>query len=158
MMRISRLGLLLVVAAVSVVGCGSRTPSSSSSSKVPSLAVASNPKLGRYLVADGHTLYMYPPDKQRAVTCTKAEDCTTAWPPLFVPAGKKAAAGTGVSAGLIGSMPGDGGRVVTYDKWPLYFYIGDSQAGGVHGQDQGFDWFVISPSGRPVKTGPVGGD
>jgi hypothetical protein len=53
---------------------------------------------------------------------------------------------------LIGTMPGDGGRVVTYDHWPLYFYIGDRSAGALNGQGQGFNWYVMAPNGHPNKS------
>jgi predicted lipoprotein with Yx(FWY)xxD motif len=108
--------------------------------------------LGRFLVIDGWTLYMYPPDRQRAVTCTKADDCQEAWPPLFVGTGHAVLAGAGVDKALIGTMPGDGGEVVTYNHWPLYYYIGDRKADQINGQGQGFSWYVISPNGQPNKA------
>jgi predicted lipoprotein with Yx(FWY)xxD motif len=116
------------------------------------LSVRTVSGLGRILVTDGWTLYMYPPDRQRQVTCTKVEECEQAWPPLYVSAGQVARAGTGVKPGLIGTISGDGGEVVTYNHWPLYYYIGDRKAGQVNGQDQGFNWFVISPDGVPNKA------
>jgi predicted lipoprotein with Yx(FWY)xxD motif len=147
--------LTLAVAMVGILGgCGghgsgvARPPAN----RDVTLSVGTSPGLGRFLVSAGWTLYMYPPDRQRAVTCTKVEQCEQAWPPLFVAAGHTVLAGPGVQRNLIGSMPGDGGRVVTYDHWPLYYYIGDRQADVVHGQDQGFNWFVMAPSGAPIKT------
>jgi predicted lipoprotein with Yx(FWY)xxD motif len=153
MRRAAAVALALCVGAV-VTGCGSSSPHSTGST-APVLTLASNPKLGRFLVTRGYTLYMYPPDKRRSVTCTKAYDCATAWPPLFVKAGQVARAGAGVDQTLISSVPGDGGRVVTYNKWPLYYYEGDRKPGQVNGQDQSFDWFVLDASGTPVHTGPV---
>jgi predicted lipoprotein with Yx(FWY)xxD motif len=151
-----RIGNLVVAAALPALllcaGCGG---SSHTTSTAPRLSVASHAKVGRYLVDAGRTLYMYPPDRQRAVTCTKTEDCDSAWPPLFVTAGQAVQAGSGVDKALIGSMPGDGGRVVTYNGWPLYYYTGDTRPGQINGQDQGFNWFVISPAGRPVRTSPL---
>jgi predicted lipoprotein with Yx(FWY)xxD motif len=116
------------------------------------LGVSSAPGLGRFVTVDGWTVYMYPPDRQRSVTCTQAGDCRQAWPPLFVPTGHRVVAGPGVQADLIGTMPGDGGKVVTYNHWPLYYYIGDRKAGQVNGQNQGFNWFVIRPTGIPNKS------
>jgi predicted lipoprotein with Yx(FWY)xxD motif len=145
----------VVVAAVGTLGCsGCGSSSAHVTSKPPVLTVATNSTLGRYLVVGGRSLYMYPPDKQRKVTCTHAYACAQAWPPLFVKPGQRAIAGTGVTQRLIGSLPGDGGRVVTYNHWPLYYYEGDLEAGQIHGQDQSFDWFVISPTGTPIHSGP----
>jgi predicted lipoprotein with Yx(FWY)xxD motif len=114
------------------------------------LHLASAPGIGRYLIANGRALYMYPPDHRRAVTCTAKRACAAAWPPLFIPSGERVRAGAGVSASLIGSVRGDGGTVATYNKWPLYFYIGDRKPGQVSGQGQGFDWYVISAGGIPI--------
>jgi predicted lipoprotein with Yx(FWY)xxD motif len=116
------------------------------------LSVRAVPSLGRVIVTHGWTLYMYPPDRQRKVTCTKVDDCQTAWPPLFVTAGHTVIAGPGVRKALIGTMPGDGGTVVTYNRWPLYYYIGDRTVDEVTGQDQGFNWYVLAPDGIPNRT------
>ena len=76
--------------------------------------------LGTVLVTnEGFALYMFAPDAARRVTCTGG--CATSWPPLLVHAGETAAAGAGVRPGLLGTAPNPGGgRVVTYDGWPLY--------------------------------------
>jgi predicted lipoprotein with Yx(FWY)xxD motif len=116
------------------------------------LSVRSVPGLGDVIVTSGWTLYMYPPDQAKRVTCTKADDCVTAWPPLFLGAGHHVIAGPGVHRKLIGSDPGDGGQVVTYNSWPLYYYIGDRHVGVVNGQGQGFNWYVIGPDGSPNKS------
>jgi predicted lipoprotein with Yx(FWY)xxD motif len=50
-----------------------------------------------------------------------------------------------------------GGRVVTYNRWPLYRYIGDSKPGQASGQAldlNGGLWYVLSPSGKIIKTRP----
>jgi hypothetical protein len=43
---------------------------------------------------------------------------------------------------------------VTYNKWPLYTYLGDGGAGQANGQDvnlNGGKWYVITPSGVLIK-------
>jgi predicted lipoprotein with Yx(FWY)xxD motif len=148
-------GLCLAVAVVVLAGCGGHS-SGSSSRPSPNanvtLSVRSVAGLGPIIVTHGWTLYMYPPDQQRHVTCTTADDCDTAWPPLLVGAGRKVIAGTGVQQRLIGTMAGDGGRVVTYNHWPLYYYIADRSPGALNGQGQGFNWYVMAPNGRPNKS------
>lgn len=154
-MRRARLGLGIAAVGLAIAGCGSgqsagihRPPAA----RTVTLSVRSTDALGRFVVTDGWTLYMYPPDRQRAVTCTHVEECDQAWPPLFVTAGHRVVAGPGVDQALIGTIAGDGGRIVTYDHWPLYYYVGDRKAGQVNGQGQGFNWFVISPDGVPNKA------
>jgi predicted lipoprotein with Yx(FWY)xxD motif len=143
------LGMVLVT----LTACGGSAASGRPSKDADvTLSVSSTPTLGKFIVTDGWTLYMYPPDRQKAVTCTKVDECTQAWPPLYVSAGRHIIAGPGVKSDLIGSMAGDGGQVVTYNHWPLYYYIGDRKPGVVNGQNQGFNWFVIAPDGVPTKT------
>ena len=86
-------------------------------------------QLGTVLVTNkGFALYTFPPDAARHVTCTG--DCASAWPPLTLHAGQTAAAGAGVRADLLGTVPDPGGgRVVTYHGWPLYTYLGDASPG-----------------------------
>jgi predicted lipoprotein with Yx(FWY)xxD motif len=144
-----------------LAGCSGRAAGASrpSANRDITLSIGSTPSLGRFLVTDGWTLYTYPPDRQRQVTCTKVEQCQAAWPPLFVGAGHRVLAGAGVKASLIGTIAGDGGRVVTYNHWPLYYYVNDTKSGQVNGQNQGFNWFVISPNGLMNKkdsTSPTG--
>lgn len=148
--------LLAALVAVTVSGCGSNR--GHRTQHTVTLTIAHQGKLGSYLVSGGRTLYMYPPDRQRAVTCTSVGDCVSAWPPLFTKTGQQVKAGRGVDRTLVGTMRGDHGTVVTYNHWPLYYYIGDTKPGQVHGQDQGFNWFVIAPNGRPIRTGPINAD
>jgi Secreted repeat of unknown function len=47
-----------------------------------------------------------------------------------------------------------GGRVVTYDGWPLYTYLGDASPGHAAGQgndDGGGYWYAMRPSGQIVS-------
>ena len=109
--------------------------------------------LGTVLVTNkGYALYVFPPDRASRVSCTG--DCADGWPPLVVPAGDSVAAGDGVRADLLGTMPAHGGtRVVTYHGWPLYTYLGDADPGHAAGQgkyDDGGYWYVMRPSGQIV--------
>jgi predicted lipoprotein with Yx(FWY)xxD motif len=113
------------------------------------------PKLGTVLVnSKGRTLYMFVPDKRKKVTCVRT--CAAAWPPVKLPKGSKAVAVGKVKAGLLGSDRNPtGGRVVTYNKWPLYTYVGDTAPGQAEGQALNLNgglWYVLSPSGKVIKT------
>ena len=113
--------------------------------------------LGTVLVnSRGLTLYMFAPDKQKRVTCKG--QCAVIWPPLKLKAGQKPTAGGAARKALLGSDPNpSGGRVVTYNHWPLYTYISDSKPGQATGQAiklNGGYWYVLSPAGKVIKKKP----
>jgi predicted lipoprotein with Yx(FWY)xxD motif len=87
------------------------------------------PKLGTVLVnSKGRTLYMFVPDKRKKVTCVGT--CAAVWPPVKLPKGAKPVAAGKAKPSLLGSDPDPaGGRVVTYNGWPLYTYITDTAPG-----------------------------
>lgn len=109
--------------------------------------------------AAGHTLYVFMHDKRKRVTCTNS--CAGIWPPLKQKGTKKATARGGAKQALVGSDKNpSGGRVVTYSKYPLYTYTGDSGAGSANGEGQNLNggrWYVISPSGTLIKKLGSGG-
>lgn len=104
--------------------------------------------LGTVLVnGKGLTLYMFVPDKQKRVTCKGA--CAIIWPPLKVKAGQRPTAGGAARKKLLGLD----GRVVTYNRWPLYTYIKDHKPGQATGQrvnNSGGRWYVLSPAGKVI--------
>ena len=115
------------------------------------------PKLGVVLVdGRGRTLYMFVPDKRTRVTCVHA--CAVIWPPLKIAKGQKASVAGQAKASLIGSDANpSGGRVVTYNGWPLYTYITDIAAGSAKGQALNLNgglWYVLSPAGKVIRTRP----
>lgn len=103
-------------------------------------------ELGQIIAdADGNTLYVFLPDEQGASTCY--DSCEATWPPLA-----EAAAGAGADEGAIGTIERDDGTTqATYNGWPLYYYVSDEEPGMVSGQGTGDVWFVIDPSGEPVR-------
>lgn len=113
--------------------------------------------LGVVLVnAKGRTLYTFAKDQRRHVTCTGK--CAKYWPSLkWSGASKPTGSGAAKSKLLGADMAPGGGEVVTYNKWPLYTYLGDGAAGQVNGQDvnlNGGKWYVITPSGALIKHKP----
>ena len=155
-MALSLIGVVFVLAS-----CDSSSPSKSSpTSTTPATHVGATDintaqvaGLGTVLVnAQGRTLYTFVPDKAEQVTCTGS--CATIWPPLKVPSTE--VTGTNVQSNLIGTDPDPaGGYVATYAYWPLYTYTADTAPGIAKGQgvnSSGGLWYVISPSGKVVKT------
>ncbi|MGO9343755.1 MAG: hypothetical protein ACLP6E_14750 [Acidimicrobiales bacterium] len=160
--------------ALPLAGCGSSSPSSAASSTTtpPNTTSTEEPAgpvyqvrtgtvngLGTILV-DGQnlTLYLFVPDKQSGKSSCYGT-CAQAWPPLLLPTGvKKPVAGAEAQSSLLGTTRRtDGTTQITYDKWPLYLWVGDSQPGQATGQgldNQGGLWFVLAPDGAEVTTHP----
>ncbi|RME13862.1 MAG: hypothetical protein D6802_00350 [Ardenticatenia bacterium] len=111
--------------------------------------VASNMELGDFLAdADGKTLYIFLNDEPGKSNCYDA--CAQNWPPLLTEGAPLA--GDGVDAALLGTAErSDGTMQVTYNDWPLYYFVNDAAAGDTNGQGVKDVWYVISPAGEPVK-------
>ena len=161
--RLPAVALLLAVLGLVAAGCGGSSASSAPKSGVAgarhstSSVVVKTRKLkglGVVLVnTKGRTLYVFMKDQHRHVTCTGK--CAGFWPPLkWKGSGKPTAGGAAKSRLLALDKDPAGGKVVTYNHWPLYTFAGDSAAGQAKGWNQnlnGGKWFVISATGKVVK-------
>ena len=133
------LGAALFLTACSGAGYGappaSTTPAPASGAAV-TIATASDPNLGLYLVGpDGLALYTKSGDSATTSTCSGG--CATAWPPLMVEVGQVATGGAGAT-GAFGTLTrADGTLQVTYQGLPLYYWQGDTKAGDVTGDGVG---------------------
>ncbi len=144
----------LLSLSVVVAACGS----SNSSAASYSVQAINLPGPGRVLSdGAGYILYVYIPDAQGSSKCFSG--CANAWPPLVLPHGvRHPVAGPGIDDALLGiTRRKNGSSQVTYNRWPLYLYIGDGR-GQVTGQaeDMG-SWYLLSTSGaidRQPITGP----
>ncbi len=107
--------------------------------------VGQNSTLGSFLVdSKGVTLYLYTKDTPNTSNCYSG--CIAYWPPLLTTGAP--VAGTGVTASMLGTTKRtDGTTQVTYNGWPLYYYIGDKAAGDTTGEGVQNVWFVITPAG-----------
>ena len=94
---------------------------------------------------NGMTLYYYTPDKGTAApTCVAA--CLAKWPPLLLPSGVARPTGEKGVTGTLGTVTSPaGGMQVTYNSWPLYFWVNDKAPGDTTGQNVGGKWFVVPP-------------
>jgi predicted lipoprotein with Yx(FWY)xxD motif len=146
-----RIGLVAAaVAALVVAGGSSAAPSGARHvTKAATVQTRTIKKLGTVLVnSKGLTLYMFKPDRRQKVTCKGT--CAIIWPPLKLKKGQKPTAGGQAKKKLLGMD----GRVVTYNRWPLYTYIKDHRPGQATGQgvnNSGGLWYVLSPSGAIIK-------
>ena len=144
----------VAVMAMTASAARHRTHKTTGAAKRVVISTRKVPKLGTVLVdAKGRTLYMFPPDKRKKVTCVHT--CAAVWPPVELAKGAKPVAAGKVKAKLLGSDPNPaGGRVVTYNGWPLYTYVADRAPGQAKGQaldlNGGF-WYVLTPAGKVIK-------
>jgi predicted lipoprotein with Yx(FWY)xxD motif len=115
------------------------------------------------IVVSGKTVYTL---KASKTPCTA--NCLKIWPEVLLPKGTtKAKAGTGVSAAKLGTIKRGGGALqITYAGKPLYWFVGDTAAGQVHGvlTDTWGKWSVVvtakptsSTSGTGAGSGGSGG-
>jgi len=160
-LRIGRFVALAAAVALVVAGLGA----SSSGARVarlqlskPTVQTKKLRHLGTVLVnSRGLTLYMFVRDHQKRVTC-KSTACVTVWPPLKLKTGQKPTAGGLARKSLLGSDKNPrGGRVVTYNRWPLYRYYLDKKPGQAKGQATNLNgglWYVLSPKGKIIRTKP----
>ena len=118
--------------------------------------VGQSEQFGTYLTdANGRALYLFTTDKpegaaEARVSCT-SEECLTAWP-LFTTMGDPQA-GEMVDASLLGTMTYEGDTVVTYNGWPLYYFVRDEGADAPQGHDVesfGGVWYLVRPTGEQV--------
>jgi len=113
--------------------------------------------LGNVLI-DGQnmTLYLFVPDNRSGKSACYGK-CAQAWPPLLLPEGtKEPIEGAGVDSSLLGTTRrNDGTTQITYNKWPLYLWVGDTQPGDATGQginNQGGLWYVLAPDGAEITA------
>jgi predicted lipoprotein with Yx(FWY)xxD motif len=110
-----------------------------------------NSQLGAILVDnEGMTLYMFTRDEPNVTNCY--DQCAAAWPPLLVADGASPSAGSGVTGQLGVIDRTDGGRQVTYNDMPLYYFANDAAAGDVNGQGVNDVWFVVNPDAPSVTV------
>jgi predicted lipoprotein with Yx(FWY)xxD motif len=162
---------LVALLALAAAGCGGSSSTSmqkggvAGASHVASTVIVKTRTVkGKVILvnAKGRTLYVFMKDRRRRVTCTSSNSCASYWPPLKQRGTHKATARGAAKQALIGSDKNpDGGRSVTYSKWPLYTYVGDTAAGAATGEGKNLNggrWYVISPAGKLIKSfGSTGG-
>jgi predicted lipoprotein with Yx(FWY)xxD motif len=156
LMRKTPLILFGVVAlTVGVAGCVSKTDASSgadAAGKGVRVEIGDS-SLGPILTdQDGRTLYAFADDKGGGTsTCTG--HCLAVWPALITTGA--ATAGKGIDTARLSTVTRAEGTVqMTYQGWPLYYYVGDQGPGDVDGQDVDDVWFVLDAEGKLVRTHP----
>ncbi len=151
-MNVSRV-VALAVAALLILGPGAAMLAAAPAAAQVTLQVVKNDKLGTFLVdGNGNSLYMYTHDTQGVTNCYGG--CAQAWPPLLTD-GSATVAMDGVNAALIGTVKRtDGTTQISYNGWPLYYWVKDTKPGDVTGQNVGKVWYVVAPNGDIITTAP----
>ncbi|MET7781294.1 hypothetical protein ABZU94_34585 [Streptomyces mirabilis] len=99
----------------------------------------------------GMTLYRYDKDEANPSKWTCAGECTKTWIPVIV---RDSVQTMGVEKSLLGTVHRSGMKQLTLGGWPLYRYVGDTQAGQTNGQAKGNTWYAVTPSGtKSTSTG-----
>lgn len=144
-----------IVSAVALVALSA--PASAQDTTV--IQVAESEKFGKHLTTgDGRPVYLFTTDTQAKdgqeakVSCTSA-DCLNAWP--LVTSSGNPQAGEEANSELIGTTMYEGKQVVTYNGWPLYYFVRDAGAEAPQGQDIksfGGEWYLVTPEGEEVHA------
>ena len=116
--------------------------------------MSSSDEYGTYLSdTDQRSLYLFTNDEQGSDTSACSGSCFSVWPPLTIGSEDELPQITkGLDASLLDSFErNDGSFQVTYNGWPLYYYVGDSVAGDTNGQNVGSIWFLVSVEGIKIS-------
>jgi predicted lipoprotein with Yx(FWY)xxD motif len=112
-------------------------------------------QFGAYVTdISGRSLYTFTRDAVNTTNCTGG--CPQTWPPALTVDAPKA--DVGVDATKLGTITRpEGGKQVTYNGWPLYYFSGDVKAGDLKGQLFAGAWNVRKPDGSLNSELPTGG-
>ena len=116
--------IALIVLGASVAQAGSPAPAAAGglkTAKIGGVTVLTN--------ANGLTLYSFAPDTPAKSNCN--EPCAAYWPPVT----GTPAAGPGITGRLGTIKRSDGSAQATYNRHPLYTYIGDTSPGQAKGNN-----------------------
>lgn len=112
----------------------------------PAAGLRFHPEIGQMLVdREGRTLYNFGNDMPGVSTCTGG--CATAWPALALDHAPSGAA----EGGPLGVITRDDGSLqATWNGWPLYRFVRDTQPGETNGHGLfavGGTWSAVVISG-----------
>ena len=135
----------LIFVAACIAACGSGTDHTSTALSLADTSV------GTVIVdADGFTVYLFVPDQRGSSTCDG--ECAERWPPV---AGSdvQPSVADGLDVNRLSTIQRNDGTVqLTYNGWPLYRFVGDTDEGAVAGHGQGNVWFAMAPTGEAAGT------
>lgn len=122
------------------------------------IKVGQSQEYGQHLVdGEGRAVYLFTADTQAQGDTEEAvsncyEACADAWPPVLAEA-EPQAEGAAQSELLDRIERKEGGMQVTYNGWPLYYFVQDQETGEAVGQDIksfGGEWYLMRADGEKV--------
>jgi predicted lipoprotein with Yx(FWY)xxD motif len=117
------------------------------------LSLSSSEELGSYLVGpDGMTLYIFTPDPINTSVCN--DRCAENWPPLTVESADAVTVAEGIPGAVGTTTRDDGTTQVTYNGWPLYYWLRDEAVGDTTGQRVGRVWWIVPPATVSIVPSP----
>jgi predicted lipoprotein with Yx(FWY)xxD motif len=139
------------VAALAAASLALLAPATHAAPAKRAVVSTANTSLGRIIVANGRTLYLFEKDRNGKSACSG--QCAAFWPPLIT-SGKPSVTG-GARASLIGTTRRADGRLqVTYNHHPLYTFVKDKKPGQTNGEGLsafGAGWDAMSPAGTKIE-------
>lgn len=157
-MRAALLATLLI-GALALTACGgSSGGGNSGGSGASSSATVISKKVAGYgtvlATPSGKTLYLLTADPAGGSKCTGS--CISQWSPLA--AKGSPSAGPGVNSSMLSTFKrSDGTEQVIYNKHALYTHAGTGLTSGAGVAADGGIWYLVSPSGNPIKSTTGGG-
>jgi predicted lipoprotein with Yx(FWY)xxD motif len=132
---------------------GAQASGSHSSAATTGTVIASHAGSGGTFLTDGgRSVYLWNADAMNKSNCSGA--CAGAWPPVM--ATGKVTAAHGVKPSDLGTIArSGGGKQVTYNGHPLYYFAADTGAGMVKGQGSkefGAGWYVLNAKGSKIDN------
>jgi predicted lipoprotein with Yx(FWY)xxD motif len=122
------------------------------------IKVGQSQEYGQHLVdGEGRAVYLFTADDQGQGDTKEAvsncyDSCAEAWPPVLSEAEPQAEGAA--QSELLGRIERkDGDMQVTYNGWPLYYFIQDQDTGQAVGQDVksfGGEWYLVRADGEKV--------
>lgn len=123
------------------------------------IQVAESEQYGEYLATgEGRPVYLFTTDTQGTgeqeaqISCT-SEECLGAWPLVTTQGDPQA--GEEANEEMLGTTQYEGQTVVTYNGWPLYYFVRDEGADAPQGQDIesfGGEWYLVTPEGEELHA------
>lgn len=100
------------------------------------------------------SFYIFAADTQGSGKSTCYGKCAEVWPPVLTK-GKPKAKGQAM-AGLLGTIKRKNGTTqVTYNGWPLYYFVKDHASGDTKCQAMyasGGEWYLLTPKGMVIHS------
>lgn len=120
------------------------------------ITTAQNDSIGTYLTdQDGRALYMFLKDQQGSSESTCYDKCAEVWPPYIAETGSVMARPPAADSLLSTFKRKDESVQVSYNGWPLYYFIKDQGASQIKGQDMkgfGAEWYLVTPKGTEAEA------